>query len=114
LALGPAPIPTPAAVAAVRRALVDWGVTLIVLPDQDTLAPYDRGRSTAYGVGLFTAVVGRPPARRHDAWVWTAPTAGRPAPVSAAAFERCVGAEGAGVNPSTVPGCVLGLREQGV
>lgn len=114
LALGPAPVPTPATVAAIRRALVDWGVTVVVVPDQDTLAPYDRGRSTAYAVGLFTAAVGRPPAYRHDAWVWTAPTAGPPVAISATAFEHCVGAEGAGADPSTVPGCVLGLREQGV
>ncbi len=108
LALGPAPEPTAAHVAAVRRALADWEVTIIVVPDQDGLPPYERGRSTAYALGLLTAAVGRPPHFSHDSWVWTSVRSpGTPVALSAAAFHRCVGV-GGDAPAATVPGCILG------
>ena len=107
LALGPAPVPTAANVAAVRQALGYWGVTIIVVPDQGQLPPYERGRSTVYALGLLTAVVGRPPAYRQGSWVWTSVQSPAAPVMSVAAFERCAGT-GAGTTPQTVPGCILG------
>ena len=105
LPLGTAPVPTAAADATLRAALRAWGVTTIVVPDQATLARYDRGRSTAYAVGLFTAVIGAPPARVAGAWVWSLPPSPGPAAtISPAAFEQCT----AHVRVTGVAGCVLG------
>ncbi len=78
------------------------------------MPPYDRGRSTAYGVGLFTAVVGRPPAHRHDAWVWTAPTAGRPGAMFGGSLRALRRGKGAGVTPRPCRDAFSVLREQGV
>ncbi len=69
--LSPPPALDPGNIGAVRRALSTWGVTTIVVPDEAALPSYDRGRSTAYAVGLFTAVVGSPPSLQEHAWVWT-------------------------------------------
>jgi hypothetical protein len=107
LALGPAPVPTAANVATVRHALADWGVTIVVVPDQGDLRPYDRGRSTAYALGLLTAAIGRPPAFSHGSWVWTSvQSSGAPVALSITAFERCISA--GNVDLQSVPGCVLG------
>ncbi len=89
-AVGAAPGPSRSNLAAVRSALTDWGVTVIVVPDQSRLPLYEQGRSTAYALALFTAVLGRPPTYDHAAWVWRAvPVNGRPVTISAAAFEAC-------------------------
>ncbi len=77
LALGPAPPLGSAQALAVRHALDAWGVTVVVIPDQSALPRYERGRSTAYAVGLLTAAVGSAPARSHGAWVWSAPSGGK-------------------------------------
>ena len=104
LPLGPAPVPTAPVVATVRSAMQAWGVTDIVVPDQDRLPRYDRGRSTAYAVGFFTAITGRLPVLRAGAWVWSGAPSGTPgAPVPPGAFVRCTGAAA----PASVPGCVL-------
>lgn len=65
------PQPTPANVDAVRQALSEWGVTQIVMPDPASLPRYDRTTSPAAAVGLLTVVVGRKPAFRDDAWIWS-------------------------------------------
>ncbi|HEX7459623.1 MAG TPA: hypothetical protein VF279_03270, partial [Acidimicrobiales bacterium] len=88
LDLGIAPGPTPAALTAIRRALAVWGVTTIVVPVQADLPLYERGRSSAYAVGLLTAAMGRPPTFGHSAWVWSSVRAtGTPVPMTAAAFD---------------------------
>ena len=90
LPLGPAPDPTPAAVADVRRALALWRVTTVVVPDQPGLPVYEQGRSTPYAVGFWTSVLGTAPTFDHAAWVWgTVRTAPAPVPVWGAAFARC-------------------------
>ncbi len=48
-----------------------WGVTMVVLPDQPGLAPYDRVTWVPFAVGLMTAATGRAPVRQAGAWVWT-------------------------------------------
>jgi hypothetical protein len=62
---------TPQAVAAVRHALVGWGVTMIVLPDQPNLPPYERAPHLITTVALLTAATGQRPIHQADAWVWS-------------------------------------------
>ncbi|MGH9080668.1 MAG: hypothetical protein ACRDYE_11460, partial [Acidimicrobiales bacterium] len=89
-AVGTAPAATRANLDAVRAALTDWGVTAIVVPDQSRLPLDERGRSTAYALALMTAVMGRPPAYEHAAWVWRAvPVVGAPVVMTTGAFDAC-------------------------
>jgi len=103
LPLGPAPDPTSAATADVRRALALWRVTTVVVPDQPDLPRYEQGRSVPYAVAFWTAVLGTAPTSGHAAWVWdSVRTAPAPAPLQGAAFARCtVGTAAAAA------GCVL-------
>ena len=114
LPLGPAPVPTPAAVTAVRRALALWRVTTMVVPDQPGLPVYDRGRGAPYAVGFLTAVMGAAPVYRHSAWEWdTVATAPAPVPVGAVAFARCTsGAVAQSTGPMAVPQCILSSGDQ--
>ncbi len=57
-------------VRALRRALVAWGVTTVVLPDQPRLPPYDRVASVASTAAVLTATIGAPPELQASAWVW--------------------------------------------
>ncbi len=108
-ALAPAPVPTAAALSAVRTALRVWGVTTVVVPDQPGLPVYERGRSPAFAVGLFTAVLGRRPVYDHSAWAWSDVGApGPPVPMGAAAFLGCTtGSVADAPSPQAVPTCVL-------
>ena len=107
--LGPAPVPSPSNLAAIRGALDQWGVTTIVVPDQDDLPAYEQGRSALYAVGLLTAAMGRPPAYNHSAWVWSAVgRRGAPVPMTRSAFEACItGAPAEASSRQAVPSCVL-------
>ena len=58
-------------IAAVRRALSEWGVTMVVIPDQRSLPSYDQIPSVTLPAALITAATGEPPINRADAWVWT-------------------------------------------
>lgn len=116
--LGPPPRPTPDNLAAIRRALVGWGVTTIVVPDQPGLPTYDRGRSVPYAVGLLTAATGRAPFHQARAWVWSWSGSGgagaataRPAiPLTPARFDACVGLGGTPAGAGATAACVLGSR----
>ncbi len=110
LALGRAPGPSPANLAAIRQALAVWGVTTVVIPDEPAAPPYDQGRSTSYAVGLLTAVMGRRPAYEHAAWVWSSVAVkGTPIPMTASAFDDCTtGAVASLPSRQAVPTCVLG------
>ncbi len=110
LPLGPPPLPTPANLTAIRGALATWQVTTVVVPDQSGLPAYDRGRTTAYAVGLFTAALGTAPRYAHSAWVWSSVrTAGAPVPVSTPRFTACTAAgPAAPTDPGAVPACILG------
>ena len=113
LPLGPAPVPTPTAVAEVRAALRQWRVTTVVVPDQPGLPAYERGRGGAYAAAFFTAVLGVLPVHVDRAWVWDGvATAPRPAPVSTAAFARCLAQPATG-DRLAVPSCVLGAPAPG-
>jgi len=108
-ALGAPPQPTAANLAAVRRALDDWRVTMVVVPDQPDLPLYDQGRSTAYAVGLFTAALGEAPTYDHSAWVWSAVrSAGPSVAVPTGRFTTCTTGTVAGeASRSAVASCVL-------
>jgi len=70
--------PSPAALrvtspqaAAVRRSLVGWGVTTVVLPDTAHLPTYVHVNQIRSIVVLLSAATGRRPVRQADAWVWS-------------------------------------------
>jgi hypothetical protein len=84
---------SPPKVAAVRRLLHDWGVTTVVLPDQDGLPSYAQIPSVTTAAVLVTAATGRLPAYQDGAWVWTAVNRSHPAIVTTAAkFSECTSA----------------------
>lgn len=56
------PQPTPADVQVFRRDLRHWGVTVVVMTD--------GGRDPAYARQWLTTMLGAPPQRQRDAWVW--------------------------------------------
>jgi hypothetical protein len=84
-------------------------VTTIVVPDQADLPLYEKGRGTAYAVGLLTAAMGRPPVYDHAAWVWSGVSStGAPVPMTESAFDNCVlGAPGSPSSAQSVATCVL-------
>ena len=89
--LGPAPAPTSANLRAIRDAFRDWGVTMVVVPDDAGLATYQTGRGSAYGSALFAAVLGSAPVRQDGAWVWSDITvAPPPVSISSMAFDACL------------------------
>jgi hypothetical protein len=101
----------PGDVAATRRALADWGVTGAVLPDESTLAAYDRVTSVAYTVAFMTAVTGRAPVRQRGSWVWMgvaagSPTGPGPTPAALAACTA-LGSDGSPAALQRVAACVL-------
>jgi hypothetical protein len=101
---------TPADIVSVRRALDDWGVTMVVIPDQNDLPPYDRISSVVSAAALITAATGAPPVHQAQAWVWTGvDRAGRSVVPPTAAFAGCTAGE---ATSGTVPveratACVL-------
>jgi hypothetical protein len=69
---------TAANIVAVRQALVGWGVTMVVIPDQIRLPKYERIRSVTHAAALMTAATGELPRHQADAWVWTGIERARP------------------------------------
>ncbi len=67
----PPEIVSAVAVSKVRRALREWKVTMVVIPDQRNLPIYDRVDSVTQDVALMTAVIGARPSYQAGAWVWT-------------------------------------------
>ena len=98
-----------AAIQAVRQALVSWGVTRVVIPDQPELPIYEQGFHTAYAVGLITAALGVGPRYQARAWTWTVGRRVSPSfNIAPAAFQLCVGTGNYPTGPpGTVPDCVL-------
>ncbi len=82
---------------AVRKALRDWQVNMVVVPDDQGLAAFQVGRGTSYGVVFFTAVLGSPPVRRDGAWLWSdVRRAPPPVPVGNATLTTCLAAPSTG------------------
>jgi hypothetical protein len=114
--LGPAPAPTKANLDAIRRALHNWGVTMVVVPDDAGLPVFDRGRGSAYGVAFFSAVLGSAPVRQDGAWVWPrVVTAPPPVSIGESSFNACTQPGPAGAATLTaIPRCVLTSGAKGV
>ena len=111
--LDPSTAYTGATVQAVRQALVSWGVTMVVIPDQPELPIYEQGFHTSYAVGLITAALGVGARYQAQAWVWTV---GHPNPppvtIAPGAFRSCVGTANYPTgSPVMVPDCVLANQE---
>jgi hypothetical protein len=56
---------------AVREAMTNWGVTMVVVPADAGLPPFQVARGTGYGVAFFTAVLGSAPVYQNQSWVWS-------------------------------------------
>jgi hypothetical protein len=93
-----ASIPSAAAVGAVRDSLREWGVTMVVVPDQPGLPLYDRIPSVTLAAALMTAAVGEKPVHQDGAWVWSGVGHLVASPHTA---------------PSDVAACVHGLSNRG-
>ncbi|HWE70602.1 MAG TPA: hypothetical protein VG205_09580, partial [Acidimicrobiales bacterium] len=108
--LDPSTAFTAATVATVRHALITWGVTTVVIPDQPELPAYEQGFNTSYTVGLMTAALGVAPEFQARAWTWTLGPVILPSlTVDPAAFRLCVGTTNYRPGPpQTVPECLLG------
>lgn len=99
----------PGDIRAVRQALAEWGVTMVVIPDQPNLPSFDRVNSMLWAVGLITAATGQRPAHRASAWQWSAVNkAGPPAVPTDAAFTGCtLGLATGGAAIDRMNSCVL-------
>ena len=79
----------PDSLAAMRRALQQWGVTAVVLPDQPGLPIYDRVTSVPFVAALMAAVTGRAPRHEAGTWVWTVTNHNPHPDLTVAALARC-------------------------
>jgi hypothetical protein len=99
------PSVTPQGIAAVRSAIVDWGVTRVVIPDQPALPEYDQPFAPVSAAALITAALHQAPSHQAQAWVWTVAAGGSSAmTVSTAEFEQC--ATTSRIEPAV--DCILG------
>ena len=69
-AYGSSPNVTSSDIVAVHRSLADWGVTMVVLPDQPELPSYNQVASVTAMAALISAATGATPMHVADAWVW--------------------------------------------
>ena len=89
-AYGSSPNVTSSDIVAVHRALSEWGVTMVVLPDQPELPSYDQVASVTAMAALISAATGARPTHVADAWVWRRVNHENPrAYPNAAQYARC-------------------------
>ena len=89
-AYGSTPNVTSSDIVAVHRALAEWGVTMVVLPDQLDLPSYDQVASVTAMAALISAATGARPMHVANAWVWRRVNHDNPqAYPDAAQYERC-------------------------
>jgi hypothetical protein len=100
----------PGDIAAVRLALDQWGVTKVVIPDQDGLPAYDQISSVTLAAGMVTAATGIRPTYQDGAWVWTLTHQGLRPPASEQRLAECVPNRGSRsvAAVQTVTDCVAG------
>lgn len=100
--------PTAGNVAAVRRALRLWGVTLVVVPLPGEVVPhYNRSPGVRWAIAFFTASIGAPPRLESGAFVWPLGREESAAIVlGRSAFSRCL----SGRSLRAVAGCVIRRR----
>ncbi len=107
--LVPLPKVSTSDVGALRRALAEWGVTVVAVPNPALLVPkYDRSSGTAWALGLFTLAIGRQPIFEGDTWVWTGVgSLGPQIQVTDQVFNRCTSGELLKISaPEEVPDCI--------
>ena len=80
----------PGDITAVRLALDQWGVTMVVIPNQAGLPAYDQISSVTLAAGMVTAATGIQPTYQDGAWVWTLTPHGLRAPASDQRLAQCV------------------------
>jgi hypothetical protein len=91
-AYGLSPNVTSSDIVAVHRALSEWGVTMVVLPDQPELPEYDQVASVTAMAALISAATGARPTHVADAWVWRRVDRDNPvAYADATQYARCTG-----------------------
>jgi hypothetical protein len=74
-----------------RQALVGWGVTQVVIPDQSGLAAYDQISPVTTVATAITAATGERPKFQASAWVWTGVNRAPPPIVTSGdQLSRCV------------------------
>ena len=79
-----------AGIDAVRQALDEWGVTMVVIPDQPDLPAYDQIPAVTTAATLITAATGQRPTYQASAWVWTAVNHSGPAVITSdESFSQC-------------------------
>jgi hypothetical protein len=84
---------TPGKIAAVRSALHEWGVTMVVIPDQPGLVRLAQLASVPAAAALITAATGQRPVYEEGAWVWTAVNHASPAiSTTTSKFSECTSA----------------------
>jgi hypothetical protein len=54
-----------------RQALGQWGVTMVVIPDQSGLPAYDQVTPVSQLAAVLTAATGERPTLQASAWVWS-------------------------------------------
>ncbi len=84
---------TPGKIAAVRSALHEWGVTMVVIPDQPGLVRLAQLASVPAAAALITAATGQLPVHQEGAWVWTGVNHASPSIVTTTSnFSECTSA----------------------
>jgi hypothetical protein len=92
----PLPSETPAALAAVRHALVVWKVNTVVVATSLRAPAQQQGNDPTYAAAFMTASLGRLPTLQAGAWVWDEVRVSAHAP-----FDE---------SPGTMKLCVLGAE----
>lgn len=104
--LTPSPTGTPAQLAAVRRALGDWRVDIVVITYRPGGTPLVEGRDPPYAAAFMTAVIGRPPVVQDGAWVWYGVRhLSTPLRVDGALLQACAAPD---TGPHAVPSTAVG------
>ena len=102
---------TPRAILSVRRALRQWGVDKVVIPDEPHRPAYDQIQSVTKAAAVFTLATGMAPTWQAHAWVWDLRGAGAPHLISRTALDTCVAGVGARgvVAVTTATSCLLAI-----
>jgi hypothetical protein len=81
---------TPGEIWALRQALVQWGVTMVVIQDQSDLPTYDQVPPVSRIAMVMSAAIGQRPIHQSLAWVWTAVNRAPPSPIpTRARLSQC-------------------------
>ncbi len=100
-------------IAAVRSALHEWGVTMVVIPDQPGLVRLAQLASVPFTAALITAATGQRPVYEEGAWVWAAVNHVSPSIVTTTSkFSECTSAGSRG--PGAVHAAIACILSKGI